>query len=84
MVGDFFSSFTLFGILFVIVFILVVITIIYQIAKGWKSPEQREGVQAVIKEREIIKEIVKIRCPYCNNLYNEIEDKCPNCGGKRP
>jgi uncharacterized membrane protein len=70
MMGDFFSSFTLFEILFVIVFILAVITIIYRIARGWKNPEQQEGTPTVIKEREIIKEIVKIRCP--------------NCGGKRP
>jgi DNA-directed RNA polymerase subunit RPC12/RpoP len=26
---------------------------------------------------------VKIRCPYCNNLYEEKYDKCPHCGGKR-
>lgn len=31
----------------------------------------------------IIREIVKIRCPYCGSLYNEPEDKCPNCGGRR-
>lgn len=74
MIGDFFSSFTLFEILFVIVFILAVITIIYRIAKGW-NPEQQEARATVIKEREIIREIVKIRCPYCNNLYDETEDK---------
>lgn len=31
----------------------------------------------------IIKEIVKIRCPYCGALYDEVNDKCPHCGGKR-
>lgn len=39
-----------------------------------------------IKEKELIKEkevIVKIRCPYCHNLYNETLDKCPHCGAKR-
>ncbi len=82
MIGDFFSSFALFEILFVIVFILAVFTIIYRIVKG-RSPQPQEGMPTVIKEREIIKEIVKIRCPYCNNLYDEMEDKCPNCGGKR-
>jgi len=48
-----------------------------------RNPKQQEIVPTVIKEREIIKEIVKIRCPYCNDLYNETEDKCPNCGGKK-
>lgn len=34
--------------------------------------------------KEIIKEthvIVKIRCSYCRNLYDETYDKCPHCGG---
>jgi uncharacterized membrane protein len=82
MIGDFFSSFAIFEILFVIVFLLAVFTIIYRIVKG-KSLQPQEGMSTVIKEREIIKEIVKIRCPYCNSLYDETEDKCPNCGGKR-
>jgi len=37
----------------------------------------------VVREREIIREIVKIRCPYCGNLYDEKLDKCPHCGGKK-
>lgn len=87
---DFFDSFFMvFGILFMIVFILVVSFIINGIVKGAahaKNRGRQEGIpeeaHAVIKEKEIIKEIVKIRCPYCNNLYNEKEDKCPHCGGK--
>jgi len=42
-----------------------------------------EEKRRVVKEREIIKEIVKIRCPFCQNLYNELYDKCPHCGGHR-
>jgi hypothetical protein len=34
----------------------------------------------IIKEKEVI---VKLRCPYCNKLYNESEDLCPHCGAKR-
>jgi uncharacterized membrane protein len=82
MFDSFFSSIMLFQVLFVIIFLLAVFTIIYRIVKG-RSPEQQERMPTVIKEREIIKEIVKIRCPYCNNLYDETMDKCPNCGGKR-
>jgi hypothetical protein len=33
----------------------------------------------IIKE----KEIVKIRCPYCGNLYDGSLDKCPHCGAGR-
>jgi len=33
--------------------------------------------------KEIIKEvIVKIRCDYCGNLFNEALDRCPTCGGR--
>jgi tRNA(Ile2) C34 agmatinyltransferase TiaS len=31
----------------------------------------------IIKEKQVI---VKIRCPYCKNLYEETYDKCPYCG----
>jgi len=77
---SFASSFAFFQVLFVIVFVIIVATIIYQIARG-RHPEQQSST--MIKEREIIREIVKIRCPYCNSLYDEKEDKCPNCGGGR-
>jgi hypothetical protein len=36
------------------------------------------------KEKEITREkevIIKIRCSYCKNLYDEHLDKCPHCGG---
>ena len=36
-------------------------------AQGEITPEN----QLVIREREIIHEIVEIRCPYCGNLYDE-------------
>jgi rubrerythrin len=34
----------------------------------------------IIKEKQII---VKIRCPYCKNLYEEAYDKCPHCGARQ-
>jgi rubrerythrin len=77
----------IFEIFFAIAFITVVFFIIYSVIKGLKLQKemgrkfQQETIQPVIKEKEIIKEIVKIRCPYCNNLYDEKEDKCPHCGG---
>jgi len=35
---------------------------------------------SVIREREIIKEIIKIKCRYCGKLHDERRDKCPHCG----
>lgn len=80
MFDDFFP-FTLFPILFAIIFILVISTIVIRIFKG-RDSQQQVGT-TVIKEREVIKEIVKIRCPYCSSLYDETEEKCPNCGANR-
>jgi len=42
--------------------------------------------QPMIHEKEIIREkevVVKMRCPYCQNTYNETLDKCPTCGAKK-
>jgi len=80
---DFFSSIMIFQILFAIFFLLIVFAVIYQILKS-RNIRQPETIQNVIREREIIKEIVKIRCQYCNNLYDETEEKCPHCGGTKP
>jgi len=80
---NFFSSFMVFQFLFAVVFSLIVFSIIYQILRS-RNIRQPETIQNIIKEREIIKEIVKIRCQYCNNLYDETEEKCPHCGGTKP
>ncbi len=86
---DFSSFFTLFFIVvvFVIIFSLAIFFGVFatfvrffQKVSGAKSSGEET---ALIKERETIREIVKIRCPYCSNLYDEKYDKCPHCGGKR-
>lgn len=52
-----------------------------------KPPEMtpvKENGQ-IVREKEIIREkevIVKVRCSYCKNLYNETLDKCPHCGAR--
>ena len=44
---------------------------------------ERERVPSVAERTIVIREIVKIRCPYCGGLYDEVKDRCPYCGGKR-
>jgi hypothetical protein len=47
------------------------------------SPKQQ--IPSEVKVKEIIKEtqvIVKIRCSYCKNVYDETLDKCPHCGAR--
>jgi len=34
----------------------------------------------IIRERETIKEVVKIPCPYCGTLAENTVSKCPSCG----
>jgi len=40
-------------------------------------------ISSVAERTIIIREIVKIRCPYCGGLYDEVKDRCPYCSGKR-
>ncbi len=39
---------------------------------------QERPTKEIIKEKEVI---VKIRCPYWKNTYEQTLDKCPHCGG---
>ena len=75
----------MFSLVFVLVFIFIIFSVIVNFYRLLRKPTRTrpEESAAIVREREIIKEIVKIRCPYCNNLYDERYDKCPHCGGKR-
>ncbi|HZY70185.1 MAG TPA: hypothetical protein VFF67_04300 [Thermoplasmata archaeon] len=35
---------------------------------------------SVIREREVIREIVRIPCRYCHNLVDQTAVRCPSCG----
>jgi len=51
----------------------------------WKH-EQLERITQKTGQAEkvvVIREVVKIRCPYCGGLYDEVSNRCPYCGGKR-
>jgi DNA-directed RNA polymerase subunit RPC12/RpoP len=42
-----------------------------------------QSAQPVIREKEILREIVMIPCKYCGALMQQTETVCPNCGAKR-
>ena len=46
------------------------------------EPEPQPAQPAIVREREVIREIVKVKCSHCGNLYDQIEDKCPYCRGR--
>jgi hypothetical protein len=33
--------------------------------------------------KEVIREVVKIPCRYCQTLFDQLDTSCPNCGAKR-
>jgi uncharacterized membrane protein len=76
-----------FGFAFVLVVVLAVIITIVAIIRAFKSVGNSRStastVPQTVREKEIIREIIKIRCPYCGSLYDETENKCPNCGGNK-
>jgi len=39
--------------------------------------------QAVVKEKEIVRQVVMIPCKYCGALMDQLATVCPNCGAKR-
>lgn len=73
-----FGSFAFFQVLFVLVFIVTIFVIIVRVLTMRRSELKHE----VVKEREVIREIVKVRCRYCGQLFEEKLDRCPHCGGK--
>lgn len=89
---DFFPSFGMMFTLFIVVFIIVVVITVLGFALNfWRTIKYgktqgqtvTQPTQPPAAEKEIIREIVKIRCPYCGNLYDENQDKCPTCGAGR-
>ena len=47
------------------------------VAQARRSVPPPEGSTAVVIERQV----VKVRCRYCGNLSNEVDGRCPYCGG---
>ncbi len=41
------------------------------------------ATQPVIREKEIVREVVMIPCKYCQSLMDQTLTACPNCGAKR-
>lgn len=49
----------------------------------WNSEQVTKEMPGEVTKTVIIREVVKIRCPYCSGLYDEVNDRCPYCDGKR-
>jgi hypothetical protein len=47
---------------------------------AYHQPVQQQPLQIVYKEKETIREIVKVRCEYCGTLVDITSSRCPSCG----
>jgi DNA-directed RNA polymerase subunit RPC12/RpoP len=82
------SMFSLFWVFFIIIAVLIVASFVLSFWRAMKSGKNIENQvlsqhSPPVTEREIIREVIKIRCPYCGTLYDENVNSCPNCGAKR-
>jgi hypothetical protein len=44
---------------------------------------KEEPPAAGVREKIIIREVIKIKCPYCGTVYEQKNDRCPFCGGRQ-
>lgn len=82
------SMFSLFWVFFIIIAVLIVASFVFSFWRTMKSGGNMENQVSSqpsppVAEKEIIREVIKIRCPYCGTLYDENVDSCPNCGARR-
>ncbi len=58
--------------------------IIVEVSEGkYYLDEAKLGQARGLDQKTVIvkeKETVKVRCPYCGNLYEITENRCPTCG----
>ena len=47
-----------------------------------KQYSQENLKHHTIKEKIVIREIVKIKCSYCGSLYEQTSNRCPHCGAR--
>jgi len=76
--------------IFLAIGIVVIIIIALLVVRAFRSrrdkPQSRQPLdtqqQVVGKEMAKKEVIIKIRCSYCGNQFDETLDKCPYCGAK--
>ena len=76
--------------IFLAIGIVLIIIIALLVVRAFRSrrdmPQSRQPLdtqqQVVGKEMAKKEVIVKVRCSYCGNQFDETLDKCPYCGAK--
>ena len=67
--------------LFAIVLLVIGVVCLYLSYR--RTVAVKPSDEIIVKEREIVKEVVMIPCRYCGGLMPELSTFCPNCGARR-
>ena len=73
------SNFLVFGLVFFVLMIGIMLVMVGAVGGLDKKPS---GSVQPPTRTEILREIVKVRCKYCNTLNFETGQRCTNCGAQ--
>ena len=75
------SNFLAFGLAFFVVMIGIMLLMVGAL-DGMDSKKKSTEQDAAPTRTEIVREIIKVRCKYCNALNFETSQRCNNCGAQ--
>jgi membrane glycosyltransferase len=76
------SNFLAIGLAFFVLMIGIMLVMIGAVSDLDKKKDVNQPIQATQTHTEIVREIVKVRCKYCNTLNLETSQRCGNCGAQ--
>lgn len=71
------SNFLAFGLAFFVLMIGIMLVMMGAISESETKKKDEGGTHT-----EVLREIVKVRCRYCNTLNVETSQRCSNCGAQ--
>jgi len=70
------SNFLAIGLAFFVLMGGLMLVLMGAVSGMEKKPDPAQG------RTEVVREVVKVRCKYCNALNFETSQRCSNCGGQ--
>lgn len=75
------SNFLAFGLAFFVLMIGIMLVMVGAVG-GFDNKKTESGPNQSPATTQIVHEIVKVRCKYCNALNFETSQRCTNCGAQ--
>jgi ABC-type bacteriocin/lantibiotic exporter with double-glycine peptidase domain len=75
------SNFLAFGLAFFVLMIGIMLVMIGAV-EGMDNKKKESVANQSATTTQIVHEIVKVRCKYCNSLNYETSERCINCGAQ--